>query len=112
VVRTVASEIGSARNGHRPRLLKILADQAVTTIIVEHRERLVRFGFEYVEAALAATGRSIVVLEPVEIADDLVRDMTEVLTSFCARLYGRRSAARRAREAVRAIQEQQEQEAL
>lgn len=108
-VRTLASEGGSAMNGHRPKLLKILADTAVATIVVEHRERLVRFGFEYVEAALAATGRSIVVVEPNEVADDLVRDMTEVLTSFCARLYSRRSAARRAREAVRAIQAQQEE---
>ncbi len=110
VVRTVAAEVGSAMNGYRPKLLKILKDTAVTTIVVEHRERLVRFGFEYVEAALASTGRSILVIEPNEVADDLVRDMTEVLTSFCARLYSRRSAARRAREAVRAIQQQQEEE--
>lgn len=110
-VRTLASEVGSAMNGHRPKLLKILNDTAVTTIVVEHRERLIRFGFEYVEAALAATGRSILVVEPNEVADDLVRDMTEVLTSFCARLYGRRSAVRRAREAVRAIQQQTEEEA-
>ena len=73
-------------NGHRPKLLKILADTTITTIVVEHRERLMRFGFEYLEAVLAATGRSIIVIEPIEIADDLVRDMTEVLTSFCARL--------------------------
>jgi putative resolvase len=109
MVRTMASEIGSARNGHRPKLLKVLADPAVTTVVVEHRERLVRFGLESVESAPAATGRSIIVIEPAEVADDLVRDRTEVLTSFCARQYGRRSAARRAREAVRAIQETQEE---
>ena len=33
--------------------------------------------------------------------DDLVRDMTQVLTSFCARLYGRRSARNRAEKALR-----------
>ena len=33
--------------------------------------------------------------------DDLIRDMVEVLTSFCARLYGRRSAGNRALKAVR-----------
>ena len=37
-----------------------------------------------------------------EVKDDLVRDMTEVLTSFCARLYGKRSAARRAENALKA----------
>ncbi len=109
MVRTIA-EVGSARDGHRPKLLKILAGTTITTIVVEHCERLMRFGFGYLEAVLAATGRLIIVIEPIEIAADLVWDMTEVLTSFCARLDSRRSAARRAREAVRAIQEQQEDE--
>jgi len=57
---------------------------------------------EYVEAALAAQGRRLVVVEEREVDDDLVRDITEVLTSMCARLYGRRSARRRAERAVRA----------
>jgi len=72
----------------------------VTTIIVEHRDRCCRFGAEYVEAALEAEGRALVVVDPSEVDDDLVRDATELLTSLCARLYGRRSAANRARRAV------------
>jgi putative resolvase len=58
---------------------------------------------EYLEAALSAHGRAVVVLDDTEVADDLVRDMTEVLTAMCARLYGRRSASRRAAAAVVAI---------
>lgn len=42
----------------------------------------------------------LVITEARKVNDDLVRDMTGVLTSFCARLYGRRSAARRARQAL------------
>lgn len=57
---------------------------------------------ELVEAALAASGRSLVVIDDTEIDDDLVRDVTEVLTSFCARLYGKRSAAHRAARAIAA----------
>ena len=57
---------------------------------------------ELVEAALDAAGRRLIVVDPAELDDDLVLDMTEVLTSFCARLYGRRSAANRARSAVAA----------
>ena len=71
-------------------------------IIVEHRERLCRFGFEYVEAALAGRGARVLVVEDGEVEDDLVRDVTEVMTSLCARLYGRRSARRRAERAVAA----------
>ena len=56
---------------------------------------------ELVEATLSAHGRRLVVLDSGEVTDDLVRDMVEVLTSFCARLYGRRSARNRAEKALR-----------
>lgn len=71
-------------------------------IVVEHRDRLARFGVEHLQAALAASGRRIVIAEDGETADDLVRDMIEVLTSMCARLYGRRGARNRAMRAVTA----------
>ncbi len=93
------TEVGSGLNGDRVRLRKLLSDPAVTMIVVEHRDRLARFGVEHLQAALSATGRSIVVLNPDEVKDDLVRDMAEVLTS---RLYGRRSARKRADAAVQA----------
>ncbi|HEY7814301.1 MAG TPA: recombinase family protein, partial [Nakamurella sp.] len=80
----------------------LLSDPAVSVIVVEHRDRLSRFGFEYLQASLAASGRRIVVLDDAETSDDLVRDVTEVLTSLCARLYGRRAAATRVRRAVAA----------
>ena len=98
----VVSEVGSGLNGHRTKLLGLLRDAGVGTIPVEHRDRLARFGVEYLEAALAAQGRRVVVVEEAEVAEDLVRDMVEVLTGFCALLYGRRSAKRRAAVAVEA----------
>ena len=99
VVR-VEAEVGSGMNGTRPRAHRLLADPAVTVIVVEHRDRLGRMNTELAEAALRAAGRRLVVLDGGEVADDLVRDMIEVLTSFCARLYGRRSARNRALKAV------------
>jgi putative resolvase len=99
------SETGSGMNGRRPKLRKLLADVNVRVIVVEHRDRLTRFGFEYIEAALLASGRRLCVIEDAEVHDDLVRDMCEVLTSFCARLYGRRSAKRKAEAAVRSATE-------
>ncbi len=98
----VSAEVGSGLNGHRSKLLRLLRDPGVGTIIAEHRDRLARFGVEYLEAALAAQNRRLIVVDAVEVGDDLVRDMVEVLTSFCARLYGRRSAKRRAEAAVAA----------
>jgi len=98
------TEVGSALNGHRRKFLGLLRDPAVTTIVVEHRDRFTRFGAEYVEAALAASRRRLLVVDPAEeVDDDLVRDVTEILTSLCARLYGRRAAADRAARAVAAL---------
>ena len=100
VVR-VEAEVGSGVNGARAKIRRLLADPNVQAVVVEHRDRLGRMNTELVEAALSAHGRRLVVLDPGEVDDDLVRDLTEVLTSFCARLYGRRSARNRAEKAVR-----------
>jgi putative resolvase len=52
-------------------------------------------------STVRSPGCTLVVLHPAEVDDDLVRDMTGVLTSFCARLYGRRAARHRAEKALR-----------
>lgn len=101
VVR-VESEIASGMNGGRMKARRLLADPKVTTVVVEHRDRLGRMNTELVEAALEAAGRRLVVLDDGEVEVDLVRDMVEVLTSLCARLYGRRSAKNRAKKALEA----------
>lgn len=103
VVR-VESEVGSGMNGARSKVKRLLADPGVTTIVVEHKDRLGRMNVELVEAALSAAGRRLVVLDDGEVEDDLVRDMVEVLTSFCARLYGRGSARNRAQKALEAAE--------
>jgi putative resolvase len=89
-------------NGGRANAKRLLADPKVTCVVVEHKDRLGRMNVELVETALSATGRRLVVLEDGEVEDDLVRDMVEVLTSFCARLYGRRSAKNRAAKTLQA----------
>ena len=101
----IVKEVGSGLNGNRRGLRRLVSDHTVSMIVVEHRERFCRFGFEYVEAALSALGARILVMEEGELEDDLVRDVTEVMTSLCARLYGRRSARRRAERALAAAGE-------
>ncbi|KBH36536.1 resolvase [Mycobacterium tuberculosis MAL010136] len=99
-VGQVVCEVGSGLNGKRPKLRRILSDPDARVVVVEHRDRLARFGVEHLEAALSAQGRRIVVADPGETTDDLVCDMIEVLTGMCARLYGRRGARNRAMRAV------------
>lgn len=53
-IKGVIKEVGSGLNGKRTKLLSILRDSDVKIIIVEHKDRLVRFGFEYIESLLMA----------------------------------------------------------
>jgi putative resolvase len=100
----VEAEVASGMTGRRPKLRRLLADPAVRTVVVTHRDRLARANAELVEAALSAHGRRLLVLDAGEVTDDLVGDMVEVLTGLCARVYGRRSARTRALKAVRCAQ--------
>jgi len=102
-VADAVMEVGSGLNGKRKKLLRLLRDRNVGAIVVEHRDRFARFGSEYLEAALAASGRRLIVVDSSEMNDDLVQDMIAILTSFCARLYGRRSARNRAISIERAL---------
>jgi putative resolvase len=86
VVRAGA-EVGSGMNGGRSKARRLLADRGVQTVAAGHRDRLGPMNTELAGAALSAHGRRPVVLDPDEVDDDLVRDVTEVLTSFCARRY-------------------------
>jgi len=105
-VGEVVTEVGSGLHGKRPKLRRVLSDPDASVVVVEHRDRLARFGVEHLEAALGAHGRRIVVADPGETTDDLVRDMIEVLTFMCARLYGRRGARNRAMRAVTAAKQE------
>jgi len=102
-VASVVDEVGSGLNGRRKKLLKLLSDPAVGTILVEHRDRLSRFGVEYIEAALVSQGRSIVVADETEEMADIWQDFIDVVTSMYARIYGRRGARNRAKKAVSAV---------
>lgn len=90
------TEIASGLNDQRPQLTKLLLDTSITTIVVEHKDRLTRFGFHYIEQLLSMQGRKLEVIFPNETADDLVSDFVSVITSMAARIYGRRQSKRRA----------------
>lgn len=101
-VAEVVTEVGSELNGRRREPHRMLSDPAVSVLVVEHRDRLARSSVEHLQAALATSGRLLVVLDPEETTSDLVRYITEVPTSTCARLYGQRAAKNRATRAVAA----------
>jgi putative resolvase len=88
--------IASGLNDHRPKLTKLLADPAMGTIVVEHKDRLTRIGFEYMRGLLEVQGRHVEVLFPSETDNELVEDFVAVMTSMAARISGQRNSRRRA----------------
>jgi putative resolvase len=90
------SEMASGLNDHRPKLSKLLTDPTIGTLVVEHRDRLTRFGYEYIHQLLETQGRHLEVLFPSDTDDELVNDFVAVIASMAARIYGPRNAKRRA----------------
>jgi putative resolvase len=104
-VSKTVTEIASGLNDTRPKLTALLKDKSIGMIVVEHRERLTRFGFNYIANLLEMQGRSIEVVFPHETKDDLVADFIAVVTSMCARLYGRRGNKNRSERIRRCIEQ-------
>jgi len=100
-VAMLAKEIGSGVNDTRPKLLKLLNDPAVALIVVEHKDRLTRFGYNYIEQLLKMQNRKIEVINLAENGkEDLVQDFVSIVTSFCARLYGQRRSKRKTEQII------------
>lgn len=68
----------------------------MTRIVVEHRDRLTRFAFHYLQTLLETQERQV---EVVNLAqndkEDLIADLVAIVYSFTARLYGQRRAKRK-----------------
>jgi len=95
-VHEVVREVGSGVNDNRKRLLRLLADETLTVIVVEHKDRLTRFGFTYIQTLLETQGRRVEVVNLAENGrEDLLDDLVAITYSFCARLYGQRRARRK-----------------
>src|SRR5215472_3871702 len=66
IVAKEVSEMASGLNDHRPKLSKLLTDPTIGTLVVEHRDRLTRFGSEYIRQLLNSQGRHLEVLLPAD----------------------------------------------
>jgi putative resolvase len=104
-VESVVKEVASGMNDNRPKLKKLLASHP-SRIVVEHKDRLTRFGFGYFEQLLPMIGCEMVVMNrDSEEKDDLLKDLVAIITSFCCRLYGLRRGQRKAAELKKLCEE-------
>lgn len=101
VVNEVVKECASGLNDSRPKLLKIFTDKKATRIVVEHKDRLTRFGFEYIKTLFP--GEIIVINETENSDSDLMQDFVSLVTSFCARIYGFRRSKRKTEQIINSL---------
>ena len=105
----VVTEIGSGLNDERKKLEAILLDKTINLIVVEHKDRLARFGLNYIQKLLELDNRKIEIVNPQsDDENDLMQDFVSIITSFTARLYGRRRSKRLTEKIIKEVSENNE----
>jgi len=106
-IEKVVCEIGSGLNDKRKKLEKLLLDNSITIIVVEHSDRFSRFGMNYIEKLLDNNSRKIEVINKQENdRDDLMQDFVSIITSFTARLYGLRRSKRKTEQLIKELEKE------
>jgi resolvase-like protein len=103
-------EVGSGLNDKRKKLNSILENREdYDFIIVEHKDRLTRFGFNYLEAFMKSDKKEIEVINDVSNnKEDLIQDFVSIITSFCARIYGQRRSRRKTEKIIKELEKSKE----
>ena len=104
IVHEVIKEYASGLNDSRPKLTKIFKSKLATRIIVEHKDRLTRFGFNYIKT-LYPECEIIVINEVDNDKEDLMQDFISIVTSYCARIYGNRRSKRKTEQLIKELKE-------
>ena len=100
-------EIGSGLNDNRAKLNNLLKNDLdiFSILLVEHKNRLTRFGFNYLDIMLNTHNKKIEVINLVDNdREDLVQDFISVITSFCARVYGQRRSKRKTEALIKELE--------
>ncbi len=100
-VNQIIKECASGLNDKRPKLIKLLLDKSINRIVVEHSDRLTRFGLNYLINLYH--GDIVIINEVTENEQDLMQDFVSLVTSFCARLYGKRRSKRKTEQLIKEL---------
>lgn len=95
----VYKDIGSGLNDNRQQLNQLLSNDKITQVVISDKDRLTRFGFNYIKKLLENKNCTIVVINNASTdTDDLMQDFVSVITSMAARVYGLRRHKRHVEE--------------
>jgi putative resolvase len=113
VVQEIVEETGSGLNDNRKKLKRVLTDRKATRIVVEHQDRLTRFGAEYIKMLCVTFDCELVIINPIaDQQQDLMQDFVDIVTCFCARIYGQRRSKRKTEELIKNLESSDENSTL
>ena len=95
IVDQCIEEYGSGLNYNRKKWNKLLdevMEQKIKTIIITHKDRFIRFGYDWFEKFCMKFNTTIVIVNNEELSpqEELVQDIVSILRVFSCRLYGLR----------------------
>ena len=102
-------EVVSGLNDNRSKLNYLLEKELkeFKILLVEHKDRLTRFGFNYIDILLKSHNKQIEVINLVDSdKEDLIQDFVSVITSFCARIYGQRRSKRKTEKLIKELEDE------
>lgn len=98
------SEISSGMNDNRPKLKSILKMNNFDVIVVEYKDRLTRFGFNYIKTLLEKDNKKIEIVNKANNDNEnLVEDLISIIYSFSARMYGKRKYKQKTKKIIEEI---------
>ena len=104
-IAKVVTETGSGLNDNRKQWLDILCDDTITKIVVEHKDRFSRFGFNAFQEILKIYNREIEVINETENdKEDLIQDFISIITSYCSKIYGSRRSKRKTEKIIKELE--------
>jgi putative resolvase len=103
-IQYVVKEIGSGLNDNRKKLENLLTKEDFGILLVEHKDRLARFGTHYIDILLKRCNVKLEIINQAENSqEDLMNDLVAIVTSFAARLYGQRRGKRKTEKIIQEL---------
>lgn len=96
IIKDVGSGLSDTRIGFI-KLTNLVIDLKIKKVIIEHKDRLTRFQYKFIEKMFNSYGVEIIHIENNDVGEqeDLVTDIISLMASFSGKVYGKRSAERR-----------------
>lgn len=105
-VYKVVKEVDSGLNDNRKLLSNALQDENYNILVAEHRDKVTRFGLNYIKLLLEATGKKLEIVNDADNGkDELMQDLVSVITSFVQGIYGLRRAKRKTEKMIAELKE-------